>query len=202
MKRDDTLTFAEGDSLLERTTDAERRYDPSGVLRQERLYRAGGQDFTYYGPDGVWAIKGHLDAGKALARDCLQFHGDYIRAHCAELLEDPDFLRYFRLWLPEPPKQPRFARFRLSRATRSHEGRPEVREIVCDLLQADSLAVQYEGIDLAVRYRVTEALPLLEAALAQDRRPTDVRNLDGSSHAYTATVAQRARWAIDTLRKL
>lgn len=42
--------YQDGALGIAQTTDAERRYDPSGVLRQERLYRAGGQDFTYYGP--------------------------------------------------------------------------------------------------------------------------------------------------------
>lgn len=186
----------------EKTAEHLRRFYPSGAMQEETLYGPEEAALTCRAPDGTWTVRGRFpyvfEQSYALERERMRFHDEYIQSHAAELLEtEPTlwFWKYFILWLPKLPEKKGLFR-------KSPQTPPHVRQVTCDLILSENLHVKYHGINLAKRYHVTEAVPLLRQALSIQVNPGHYGTpKDGITASYGETVAQRAQAALRSLEE-
>ncbi len=190
--------YKNGVLALKRAEDCTWEYYPSGALKNERISEKGGATrYAWYGEDGVWAVRWHLEAGKRFPQDLAAAYNDgYIRENFLKLLEADDFGGHFFQWLfRDAPKKPPYGEPDTSKL--SAEGRA----MICAMIEYEDLGVKYRGITMAGQYHVTEARPLLEKALLVAQTPPGHWHVTGGGHEYAWTVGQAARNALNRLDK-
>jgi hypothetical protein len=174
----------EGALLFEKTGGITKFFYHSGRLKslQEKH-----NERTHFGEDGEWAATVEADLifdGHVHNIKNMIFNGPYIRRAYMDLLQDDDFYMYFIRWLDTVDKGIR-------------------EEAICSMIKSNGLWNKHNGINLAMKYKVYDAVPYIKLELDNDKKPPTILRIDGSgSYGTIATIAERAEAALESLRIL
>jgi hypothetical protein len=142
------------------------------------------KEYIYYGCDGEFAVKINTKEDYfVMDKNKMTFNMSYINKHYMDLLQDHDFYGYFVIWLSDLRK--------------NKQG-----EIICNMIKSDILWQKYDGIDLAVKYKIYDAIPYIKLETDNDEKPPDIRDVRSlPAISFGLTIAQRAKIALNDLEK-
>ena len=170
----------EGVLLKEENAALTKEWFPSAKLKSEFVKK---NEFTYYGEDGEWAVKIKTQEDYVVHdKNEMTFNESYISGRYMNLLQDHDFYKYFIIWLDN-----------LEAAKRE--------EVICNMIRSDILWHKYDGINLASKYKVYQAVPCIKNEVGNHKTPPTMHDLDGyGSIGFGHTIAQRAEIALKSLK--
>lgn len=177
--------YPDGTLKLQRTMEGLKKYYPNG--QRLELFTYDSEDAVFYDKDGVWLFRHKKDGEKALnmRREKITFHEEAMRGRYLELLGEEElyglFHEYIALWLAGVASKERA-------------------EYVCAMIASENLWIKAEGISLAERHRVMEALDLLEKERNNKTMLPRLRMFEGGETLSFKDISQLARPAIGSLK--
>jgi hypothetical protein len=175
---------AKGVLLEENTDETRKEWYASGKIK---ILFTKGKEYIYYGESGKWVVKINAADVPPYAKyvvtdkEKMTYNMSYIENNYMSLLQDDDFYPYFIGWLEDKEDNKK-------------------KEAVCNMIKSNNLRLKYDGINLAVKYKIYDALPYIKLEINNGETPPIIYNLRGMpSISYGHTISQRA---INALEKL
>ena len=148
---------ANGHLLKETTEEHYWTFYDNGTKHGDYNYLTS--QVTIFDEAGVWIVKGILtDKYWVLSPEKMTFNDDcWIKNYLSILKADfEDNYPYFIIWL---------------------ENIPHIRsEIICSLIENEDLRLKYDGMNLARKYMIKDAIPLIEKQLSIKKCPPASEN--------------------------
>lgn len=192
--------FENGNLYRKADHDSIDTYYESGELKSHSILKHhGGRSYgatktTYYGKDGAFLFEEQYantqpDAGYIKISDArwLKTNDDAMAENFHTLCEEYTFLVFLDSWV----------------AHLLQTNRDKGLQHLTAMLQHDNLRAKDRAITLCAREHVKEALPLLQAAQADNRKPPNYYEPCSSrlSITWSRTIAEQAAYAINAINK-
>lgn len=168
---------ADGVLLREANEEQDKKWYPSSKLKSVFIKK---KEYTRYDESGEWLVKIKSEYEYVvLSEKEMSFNHVYIENHYMDLLQDHDFYKYFIIWL-----------HRLERN--------KLAEAICNLIKSDILWHKYDGINLAKKYKIHEAIPYIKLELNNNEIPPS----PDPNMGYGDTISGRARITLKEIENL